>query len=341
VISERELGGDLRDRKPGRLGRERRRSRHAGVHFDDDDSPVFGIDGELDVRSARLDADPPDDPAAEIAHPLVFLVCQRQGGRDGDAVARVHAHRVDVLDRADDDKVVGAVAHHLELELFPADHRFLEEHFVNGAEIDAAAGKLAEFLDVVGDAAADATQGKRRTDDDRKAERVDCRECFLHVPHVAAFRHVGADFLHRVAELQAVFGERDRLDRGANQLDAVLLQRAQLRQRNREVQRGLAADGRQHGIRALALDDFLEHVRRQRLDVGPIRNLRIGHDRRRIAVDEDDFEPFGAERFARLGSRIVELAGLSDHNRPRANHEHTFDVSPLGHYARFSISSRN
>ena len=126
VIAERELGGDLRDREAGRLRRQRRRPRHARVHLDDDHPAVRRVDRELDVRAAGLDADPADDPARRVAHPLVFLVGERQDRRDGDAVAGVHAHRIDVLDRADDDEVVGDVAHHLELEFLPADHRLLD-----------------------------------------------------------------------------------------------------------------------------------------------------------------------------------------------------------------------
>ena len=56
-----------------------------------------------------------------VAQLLVEPVGQRLLRRDRDAVAGVHAHRVDVLDRADDHDVVVAVAHHLELELAPAD----------------------------------------------------------------------------------------------------------------------------------------------------------------------------------------------------------------------------
>ena len=41
-----------------------------------------------------------------VAHRLVFLVGQRLRRRDGDAVAGVDAHRVEVLDGADDDDVV-------------------------------------------------------------------------------------------------------------------------------------------------------------------------------------------------------------------------------------------
>ena len=99
--------------------------------------PFAGIDRELDVGAAGLDADPADDAAPEIAHPLILAIGQRQRRRDGDAVAGVHAHRIDVLDRADHDKVVGLVAHHLELEFLPADHRLFEQDLVDGAHLDA------------------------------------------------------------------------------------------------------------------------------------------------------------------------------------------------------------
>ena len=139
AVAERQLGRDLGDRKARRLRGERRRPRHARVHLDDDDAAVLGVDGELDVRATRLDADLADDAPREVAHALVFLVGQRQRRRDGDAVAGVHAHRIDVLDRADDDEVVGAVAHDLELELFPADDRLFEQDLVHGAEVRARA----------------------------------------------------------------------------------------------------------------------------------------------------------------------------------------------------------
>ena len=69
--------------------------------------PVGRLDRELDVAAAGVDPDRADDVDADVAHPLVLAVGQGQGRRDGDGVAGVHAHRVDVLDRADDDDVVG------------------------------------------------------------------------------------------------------------------------------------------------------------------------------------------------------------------------------------------
>ena len=60
-------------------------------------------------------------------------------------VARVDAHRVDVLDRADDHDVVVAVAHHLELELAPAEHRLLDQHLVDRARGEALGDDLPQL----------------------------------------------------------------------------------------------------------------------------------------------------------------------------------------------------
>ena len=68
--------------------------------------PSSRVDRELDVGTARLDPDPTDARERVVAHLLVLDV--RQGLRGGDryGVPRVHAHRVEVLDGADDDAVV-------------------------------------------------------------------------------------------------------------------------------------------------------------------------------------------------------------------------------------------
>jgi hypothetical protein len=107
-VADGELGRHLGDRKAGGLGRQRRGTRHARVHLDDDHAPVFGIDGELDVGAAGVDADLAQHGQRGVAHDLVFLVGQRLRRRDGDGVAGVHAHGIEVFDGADDDAVVVA-----------------------------------------------------------------------------------------------------------------------------------------------------------------------------------------------------------------------------------------
>ena len=48
----------------------------------------------------------------------------------------MHAHRIEIFNRADDDAVVVAVAHHLHLELFPAENRFLDQNFAGHKNIE-------------------------------------------------------------------------------------------------------------------------------------------------------------------------------------------------------------
>jgi hypothetical protein len=300
VIAQGELRRDLRDREPGRLRRQGGRPRDTRVHFDHDHASGCRIDGKLNIRPAGLDADATDDSPRRVAHALIFLVAERQDGRDRDAVAGVHAHRIDVLDRADDDEVVGDVAHHLELEFLPADDRFFDENLMHRAELEAALREVAELLDVVGDPAAHAAERKRRTDDQREPERPRKIDRFRRRPREAALRHVEADLAHRVLEQETILGDLDRFDRCADQLDVVLVERAGGRKIHGEVERRLAADRRQDCVGPFALDDRGQHFRRQRLDIGAVRELRVGHDRRRVAVDEDHFEPLGAQRLARL-----------------------------------------
>ena len=93
----------------------------------------------------------------------------------------------------------------------------------------------------------------------------------------------------------------------------------------------MAADGRQDRVWLLAFDDGLEDFGRERLDVGAVGELGVGHDRRGIAVDKDDLETLVAQRLAGLRPGVVELAGLADDDRARADDEYAFDVCSFGH----------
>ena len=225
-------------------------------------------------------------------------------GRDGDGVAGVHAHRVDVLDGADDDAVVRLVADDLHLVLLPAEHALLDQHLVGGRSVEAALDDVEELLAVVGDAAAGAAEREGRADDGRQAdlgerqqrlahgvllvalaalvlagvpfqlvagnaaascrrvaiERLEPRELGeMRIPvgllerrgvGEARFRRVEADLGHRLAEELAVLGLVDGFRRGADHLDVELFEHAHLLQRQRAVQRRLAAHRRKQRVRA-------------------------------------------------------------------------------------------
>jgi hypothetical protein len=131
-----------------------------------------------------------------------------------------------------------------------------------------------------------------------------------------------ADLVHRLAEALAVLGLVDGVGIGADHLHAELLQRAVTEQRQRGVERRLAAHGGQQGQRvlralgALTLDDAGDDFGRDRLDIGGVGHLVVGHDRGRVRVDQDDPVTFFLQRLDRLRARIVELASLTDDDGP-------------------------
>ncbi len=73
-------------------------------------------------------------------------------------------------------------------------------------------------------------------------------------------------------------------------------------------------------------------------NIGRVGKFRIRHDRGRIGIDEDDAIALFFQRLDRLRARIIELAGLADDDRPRADDEDRGDVGAFGHSG---IASRN
>jgi hypothetical protein len=256
-----------------------------------------------------------------VAHDLVFLVGQGQRRRHRHRVAGMDAHRVYILDRADDDAVVRIVADNLHLVFLPAQHRFLDQHLVDRRGAQAVGHHLLEFDLVVGDAAAGAGQREGRPDNRRQAGDLQRRARLLHIVHDLAAWRFQADLVHRVAEKLAVLGLGDNVRLRADHLHAQPLQRAVFMQRHGSVQRRLPAHGGQQHVRTLGGNHLLQELRRDRLDIDRVGGIRVGHDGRRVGVHQHHAVTFLAQRLAGLRPGIIELASLPDNNRPRA-HDH-------------------
>ena len=134
------------------------------------------------------------------------------------------------------------------------------------------------------------------------------------------------NFGHRVFELQAVFGFVDRFGRGANQFDFVFLEHAVVPQVQGTVECGLSAHGWQYRIGAFFGNDFLNRLPSDGFDVGDVCRCGVSHDRRGVAVDQDDFVALFAQGFAGLHARIIELASLANHDGACPNDQNTFQV---------------
>ena len=96
-VADGELGGNLGNWESGGLTGQGRTSRYARVHLDDHHSSVLGIDAKLDVRAACLYTDFSDDGQGGVAHELILFVGEGLSGGDGDRIAGVHTHGVEVL----------------------------------------------------------------------------------------------------------------------------------------------------------------------------------------------------------------------------------------------------
>ena len=330
-VADRQPGGDLGDRESRRLAGQRARARYPRVHLDHHDLVGGAVDRELDVRPAGLHADGADGCDRLVAQRLVLLVGERLLRRDADAVAGVHAHRIEVLDRADDHDVVGPVAHHLELELAPTQHRLLEQDLGDRRGLEPTADHACEVVLGVHDAAALPAEREGGPDDERETDLGDRGKGIVDRVSDRAARHAQPGLGHRLAEALAILGALDRVDVRADQLDPVALERAVLVQGLGQVERGLAAEGGQQGVWALPFDHLAHRPGEQRLDVGRGGHLRIGHDRGRIGVDQHHLVAFVHQHPAGLGARVVEFGRLANHDRARADQEDLVQVVAAGH----------
>ena len=332
-VANRELRRHLGNWKAGRLGGQGRGARDARIHLDHDYLTTLGVDAELDVGATGLHSDRADHRDCLVAQLLVERVGERLGRRHRDRVARVDPHRVDVLDRADDDDVVVAVAHHLQLELAPAQHRLLDQHLVDRACREALRNDLAQLGLGLPHTAALAPHREGRTDDRRQGNvalgerRLDLAETLDSDRPGDAQAGIG----HRAAELLAILGAADRGGISADQLDPEALQRAVLVKGHCQVECRLAAERRQQRVGPLLLDDPGQRAREERLDVGSGGELRVGHDRRRVGVDEDDLVTLLQQHLAGLHAGVVKLGRLADHDRTRADQEDLLDVGAFRH----------
>ena len=240
----------------------------------------------------------------------------------------MHPHGIEVLDRAHDDDVVVAVAHHLELELVPALDGVLDEHLVDRALTQPSLHLRPELLDRVRKAstvAAECEGGTHHRRNRDPAEVVDGGDD-------ARLGRVQATALDSVPEQLPVLGTVDHVHAGAEQLHSELFEHSSVRELDRDVQGRLAPQCRQDRVRPLASEHVAHALQVEWLDVGAIGKARVGHDRGRVRVDDDRAVSVLTQHLERLAARIVELAGLPDHDRAGADHADRVDIATGGHY---------
>ena len=279
------------------------------------------MDRELDVTAAGIHAHGADDGDADVAQALHLAVGEGQRRSDGDRVTRVHADWVDVLDRTYDDDVVRLVAHKLELVFLPAEDRLLEEDLGRDRGGQALAGDALEVFRGVSKTGAEAAHREGGANDKGVAEFGGGRVAFLHRVGDEGTCDLGAGTLDDLLELLAVLTGADRVDGCADQLHVETFENTHFGQCNGCVECRLSAQRGQQRVGALLLDDRGHDLRGDRFDVGGVGDARVGHDGRRVGVNEDDAQALLLQHAACLRARVVELARLADDNGTRSDDE--------------------
>ena len=330
-VTDRQLGSDTRNREAGGFRCQRRRTRYTRVHFDHDHTAGVRADAELNVGTAGFNADLTQYRQGGVTHDLVFLVRQGLCRSNGDRVTGVHAHRVEVFDRANDDAVVFFVADNLHLVLFPADQGFVDQQLFGWRQVQTTGADLFELFTVVSNTATGAAHGEGRTNDAREAQSLEDRIGLFHGVGDTGARAIQADGLHGLVETRTVFSFVDGVSVGADHFYAELLEHAFALQVQCAVQSCLAAHGWQQCIRTLFFDDLGNGLPLDRLDVRGVSHVRVGHDSGRVGVHQDDAVTLLAQGFAGLGAGVVEFTRLADNNRASAENQDAFYVCTFWH----------
>ena len=334
VVPNGQLGRHLRDGVPRRFGRQRRRARHPRVDFNRNDVLVLvGRHRELDVATSGEVSDAAHHLDGHVPHALERGVTQGHGRRHRDAVPRVDAHRVKVLDGADKGHVVVGIAKKLKLKFLPAQQRLVDHHLVNRAQVEAPLQLVLEGIFVVHHSRAGTPQG---------GGRADAQGVTKLLRHLLAFQealgrglrcHGDINLSHEFAEGLPVLCDVDGLGIHPNHAHVVFFPNAHFLALNGEIQSRLPAHGGKHRIDVgVPFEDGHDGLRLERLEVDMVCDDRVGHDGRRVRIDEGDFDAFLLEAAGSVAPRVVEFTGLSNDNRSASDDEDRLDAVVFGHF---------
>ena len=248
----------------------------------------------------------------------------------------MHAHRIDVLDAADDDAVVVRITDDLELVFLPTEQRLVDQDLGDHRRVETAPDDVVELLEVVGDATTRTTQGVGRSDDRGKTDLLEEGMGFIEIFNGLRKRLLQSDLVHDLVKDLTILGASDDVTIRTDHPDTVLLENALIMKFTGTVQGRLTSEGRQQGVdgRALVglpLHDLFNGFGRDRLDVGSIAQRGVGHDRRGVGVHQHDSIAVLTQSLAGLRSGIVELTALPDHDGAGTDQEDRMDVISSRH----------
>ena len=129
-VADRDESCHASNRISSSLARQSRGTRYAWINLDYSIIASRLLDGELNVTST-LDIQPSNEAQCGVSKHLVVTVREGLLWSHDDRFSSVNSHRVNVFHCADDNRVVGAVAHNFVFVLLPAKDAHFDENLTN------------------------------------------------------------------------------------------------------------------------------------------------------------------------------------------------------------------
>ena len=157
----------------------------------------------------------------------------------------------------------------------------------------------------------------------RVAQRRRSFERLLRGHHGAAARTLDVKLRQKRIEALAVLRHVDAVRRGAQ--DAHALRAEEIR----ELDGSLPAEGNHHAVRLFG-GDYAHHIlRRKRLEIQPVRRIKIRGNGFRVVIYDHDLVAALPQRPYAVHRGVIELDALADADGPRAEHQHGFALAAL------------
>ena len=243
----------------------------------------------------------------------------------------MYSDRVDVLHIAYRYRRVVCVAHNLIFDLFISLYALFYKHLMRRRELKRVFHDLAQLLLVVGKAAAGASEGKGRAQNDRISDFLSRLDSLLDRVRDNRREHRLAYAFAKLLEKLSVLRLLDAFAACSEQFQLALFQNPFFFKLHCKVQSGLTSDARQKRVRTLVSYYLCDIFKSHRLHVYLVRDRRIGHYRRGVGVYEHNLVALLLERKARLRSGIVKFGSLAYDDRSGAYNKDLFYIGSLRH----------
>ncbi len=176
------------------------------------------------------------DTVRLLLQTLLAFLGDGQHGRGAERIARMHAERVDIFDKADRDNVVVRITHHLKLQFLPAENGFLHKHLPHKACLQSSGTDHLQLVLIVDKTASRAAHRVSWTQHHRVSQLFRNGKRLVHgVCHLAA-RHLNAQLVHGLFKFNAILAALNGVHLHADHLHVVLFQNTCLIQLCAQVQ---------------------------------------------------------------------------------------------------------